>query len=89
MNALDLLGCNVITTPDAHIPCRVGGYPGRQAHIYEHSDSMLGFSGADVVLRRQLLRLGCVSHQRGDIEFSVLFAPSLFPTVARIVKPEL
>lgn len=69
------------------IPCKRGGkISGLKANIYSHSNTELGFIGAGVGLRRELLKLdGVRSHQVGDKEFSVVFPNALLDAVSGVV----
>lgn len=64
------------------IPCS------RKGKIYKHGTEMLGYlspPNRKTQLLGKLLYVGCVAHQQGDWEFSVLFPPALLDEVAKIV----
>ncbi len=65
------------------VPCRRGG---PEASIYIHGVQTLGFWGKGPALRRELLELGCKTHQTGDEEFTVTFPYTMLKAVGKVVK---
>lgn len=69
------------------IPCKVGS-AGANLYIHGITPPVIGYTGSGAGVRRKLLAIpGVVSHQNGDVEFSVKFPPELLNKVAKVVKP--